>query len=58
MKTAVMNITPHLRLMTEKNGSDFFLTTGAPVSIKINDEMCRSIAPLWSLVWSSTSRTA
>jgi twitching motility protein PilU len=40
MKTVVMNITPHLKLMAEKNGSDLFLTIGAQVSIKINGEMC------------------
>lgn len=34
-----MNITPYLKLMAEKNGSDLFFITGAPASIKIEGEM-------------------
>ncbi len=34
-----MNITPYLKLMAEKNGSDLFFTTGAPASIKIEGEI-------------------
>jgi len=34
-----MNITPYLKLMAQKNGSDLFFTTGAPASIKIEGEM-------------------
>lgn len=33
-----MNITPYLKLMAEKNGSDLFFTTGAPASLKIEGE--------------------
>ncbi|MGI9302764.1 MAG: PilT/PilU family type 4a pilus ATPase [Gammaproteobacteria bacterium] len=33
-----MNIQPYLKLMAEKNASDLFLTTAAPVSIKIEGE--------------------
>lgn len=33
-----MNIEPYLKLMAEKNGSDLYLTTGAPVSVKIEGE--------------------
>lgn len=34
-----MNIEPYLRLMAERNGSDLFFTTGAPISIKIEGEL-------------------
>lgn len=34
-----MDITPYLKLMAEKNGSDLFFTTGAPASMKIQGEM-------------------
>jgi twitching motility protein PilU len=33
-----MNITPYLKLMAERNGSDLFFTTGAPASVKIEGE--------------------
>jgi twitching motility protein PilU len=34
-----MNIEPYLRLMAERNASDMFFTTGAPISIKVEGEM-------------------
>lgn len=34
-----MNIEPYLRLMAERNASDLFFTTGAPISVKIEGEM-------------------
>jgi twitching motility protein PilU len=34
-----MNITPYLKLMSDKNASDLFFTTGAPASVKLEGEM-------------------
>lgn len=33
-----MNIAPYLKLMAEKNASDLFFTTGAPVGLKVEGE--------------------
>ncbi|MCW9014235.1 MAG: PilT/PilU family type 4a pilus ATPase [Gammaproteobacteria bacterium] len=34
-----MNLQPYLKLMAERNGSDIFFTTGAPVSMNIEGKM-------------------
>ena len=34
-----MNIQPYLRLMSERNGSDLYFTTGAPVSMNVEGVM-------------------
>lgn len=34
-----MNIAPYLKLMSDKNASDLFFTTGAPASVKLEGEM-------------------
>jgi len=31
-----MDLSPYLKLMTEKNGDDLLITVGSPVSIKLN----------------------
>ena len=33
-----MDLSPYLKLMTEKNGTDLFVTVGSPVTIKLNDK--------------------
>ena len=34
-----MNIQPYLKLMSERNGSDLYFTTGAPVSMNVEGTM-------------------
>jgi twitching motility protein PilU len=31
-----MDLSPYLKLMTEKNGTDLFVAVGSPVTIKIS----------------------
>ena len=52
-----MDIGYFLKLMTEKNASDMFLSTGAPVYIKIEGDCIRWVIPACRPAWSRKLRT-
>ncbi len=52
-----MDIGYFLKLMTEKNASDMFLTTGAPVYIKTRASSTRLATPGCRPAWSRRSPT-
>jgi Tfp pilus assembly ATPase PilU len=52
-----MDIGYFLKLMTEKNASDMFLTTGAPVYIKIEGSSIRWATLACRRAWSRRSPT-
>lgn len=52
-----MDIGYFLKLMTEKNASDMFLTTGAPVYIKIEGKLYPLGTPACPRAWSRKSPT-